>query len=326
CDETRPACSNCTHRRLGCTDLRLLQVPADYFVPASPSGRDLPGNGDSDEHVGTLPEPSGLKYSIRDLELIHQFSTETYKSTCGDQSDMEDWQSLIPRHAYAHEFLLHGILAVVALHITATTPNSKRALSYLNTALHYNSLSVGPFRQALDHLTPHNCDAVFACSAIVMVIGIGMPCISAEYRGEPRCMVENMVTAFELLQSASSISRISASWLQAGIFSRSNFWEMPTAELDREISEAIEELLLLNHSALTETIELMRSCFSKFVHTSHPAAILAWLGYVKEDFVNGVRSRASFQLLVLMYWGVLLNELGNHFSGLGVLAKLSWSY
>ncbi|KAF7585932.1 hypothetical protein BBP40_009852 [Aspergillus hancockii] len=264
----------------------------------------------------------GSSFSLRDLELMHKFSTETYRSMCGDQSDMDDWKIFIPQQSYSHPFLLHGILALAALHIAATS-DPARALSYLNTALRYNNMAFPPFRHALDFLTPLNCDAVFAHSAIITVIGIALPRLSAQHRGECFSMIENMITVFELLQGSTKISRISRPWLKAGMFSKYDFWQMGNGELDPEMALAIEKLSRLNNyitkadgeqlSANREAIQLLRSCFAKFTRLPHPVAILAWLVYVKKEFIEGLRMRQPFPLLILMYWGVLLNELGNRF-------------
>lgn len=279
-----------------------------------------------------------LRYSVRDLELMHKFATESYKSLCGDQSDAQAWQCLIPQHAYSHEYLLHGILALAALHVAATSPDREKALSYLDTAVQYSSLSFGPYREALNHLTPQTCEAVFASSAIVMVISIALPCLSAEYRDEKLIMFETMTAAWELFQGGRSISYISEPWLRGAIFSNYNFWEMQTAPLDPGTTAALDQLDELNYHAVEShtgtwdsnraTIELLRSCFSRFANSPHPAAILGWLAYVQKKFVDRLCSRQPFQLLIFMHWGVLLNELGRQFwwargSGKALVAELS---
>lgn len=329
CDETRPKCDKCTYRRLHCTYLKIPPAPSPRGeAVAGASNESTPSQDHTESHTDTeypsnRPEGAGLKYSIKDLELMHVFSTETYKSLCGDESDMHDWQTLIPQQAYTHEFLLQGMLALASLHITATTADSNRALSFLDTALQYNNLSFGPFRHALSNLTPQNCDAVYASSAIITVIGIAMPYLDSKYRGGQLNMLDTMTTAFNLLQGAQSISWASGPWLQASIFSKIGFWEMKTAELDDDTANAFERLLQLNaltrelseeeHNTTRETIEFLRSCFAKFAQRPHPATILGWLLYANKDFVERLRFRQPLQLLVFMHWGVLLNELGHHF-------------
>jgi hypothetical protein len=263
------------------------------------------------------------KYDARHLLLMHKFSTETYETLCGDQSDMRDWQLLIPRLACDHEFLLNGILALAALHLVATTRDSEQeqVLSYLDTALQCNELAFAPFREALTYLTPANCDAVFAQSAIVTVIGMVLPRLNAQHRGEPFSMIETMIPVFELLQGANKVSQISKPWRQASIFFKYNWEENTTLEPDMAI--AVKQLRMLNssiectdstqHRINLEAIEHLQNSLSKFTHTPHPAPILAWPAYVRKEFVDGLRSRQPFQLLILMHWAVLLKELGTRF-------------
>lgn len=279
-----------------------------------------------------------LKYTVRDLELMHKFSSDSYKSLCGDQSDAYVWQYLIPPQAYSHEYLLDGILAFAALHIAATSPDSRKALEYLNTAVEYSSDLYASFQQVLSQLTPETCEAVLACSAIVMVIGISLPCLSAEYRGEKLIMSETMTTAWVLFQGGRGISYISEPWLRGSIFSKYNFWEMQTGPLDARTSDALHRLEHLNNLTANfhhetwdsnrETIELLRSCFSRFAHSQHPAAILGWLAYIQKEFVEEVCSQKPLQLLIFMHWGVLLHELGHRFwwakgSGIALVSELS---
>ncbi|OOO15044.1 Zn(2)-C6 fungal-type DNA-binding domain [Aspergillus oryzae] len=328
CDEKRPICSNCTSRELTCTYLKIPIVSAPGRTAHAVTDRspDPPHQGQSQlKNQNKQPissvvsaEPS---FVLRDLELMHKFSTDTFRCLCGDQSDMDDWQVLIPQQASKHTFLLHGILALASLHIAATATETTHVLSYLDTALQYYNMSFVPFRQALGALTPVNCDAVFAQSAIITVIGIALPRLNGQHRGECFSMIENMVSVFELLQGSTKVSRISRPWLKASMFSKYDFWMIETGDLDSEELVAIEKLSRLttciadaeHGSANREAIDLLRSCFAKFARSSHPVAILAWLVYTKKEFIDGLRMRQPVPLLILMHWGVLSNELGSHF-------------
>ncbi|KAJ5287542.1 C6 transcription factor [Penicillium angulare] len=324
CDETRPQCTNCTYRLLHCSYLDNTQnYTTSGAVHSKSPSEELIDSQDEIQHDGDPQQTDTNHYTLEDLQLMHQFSTETYKSLCGDLSDKAGWQSLIPKLAYTNEFLMHGILALAALHMAATTTESNNPVSYLDVALRYNSLSFGPFRNALDNLTPQNCDAVYAYSAIITVIGVALPTLHGRFREERVSTVENMVTFFDLLQGATSISRISAPWLQASIFEKYSFWEMAVADIDIETGRALDQLDQLNQLDVDqdteeqkinhEAIELLRTCFAKFVYSPHPVTIMAWLGYVQKEFISRLRLRRPVELLIFMHWGVLLDEFGAHF-------------
>ncbi|GAT22723.1 C6 transcription factor [Aspergillus luchuensis] len=245
---------------------------------------------------------------LRELELMHKFSTETYLSLCNEPTDQHEWQYVIPRKALQHDFLMSGILAIASLHI-ASTLDPPEALSYIDTALEYHNHAFAPFRQALDNLTPANCDAVLAHS---------LPQLARE---ENQSMTENIIVVFELLHGVSKIFTISRPWLQGKLFtSRRGFWEDQLSILDSEIEAALDRLTALNndvlapdkadqHHIIKNAIALLRRCFCRYNHARDVASILAWVATVDKEFVHALRCRQPLALLVLIHWGVLLQEL-----------------
>ncbi|KAJ6190987.1 hypothetical protein N7519_001008 [Penicillium mononematosum] len=232
------------------------------------------------------------------------------------------WQVLIPKLAFEHEFLLHGIFSIATLHMAATTADPQQVLSYLDTALQCNELPFAPFREeALARLTLANCDAVFAQAAIVTIIGIALPRLNAQHGGESCSMIETMMTVFELLQGASKISQISKPWRQPSIFFKYDWRENTTLDPDvanaiaqlRMLNSAIENTDLVQHNSSQEAIDSLQGSFAKFNHAPHPAPSIAWLTFAKREFVDGLRARQPFKLLILMNWAVPLHELGARF-------------
>lgn len=262
--------------------------------------------------------PPSTVSGVRDLELMHKFSTDTYRSLCTAESECHAWQVIIPRHALQYDFLMNGILALAALHI-ASTIDPPASWAYIDTALQYHSLSFAPFRTAIDNLTPLNCEAVLAQSIVTTIIGIALPRLTAE-RDESPSMTENIVMVFELLQGVRKIIKIGRSWIKLNLFARqSDFWENSPA-LDSDTERALTRLATLNDEILVTTdavqhkinqdvIAHLRRCYARFFDTEDPANVIAWLAAVDKDFVENVRRRQPFPLLVLMHWGVLLGEL-----------------
>lgn len=281
--------------------------------------------------------PDDAFSSLRSLELMHKFSTETYKSLSNDPSDYSVWQMEIPRKALEHDFLLSGILAIAALH-TATSIEGPMALSYVDTALEYHNVASAPYRLALDNLTPLNCDAVFAHSIITTVIGISLPRLTAS-RDESSNMTENIIVVFELLQGVKKIIWISKPWLHARLFnSRHELWKDNLLEPEPDADSALAELAALNdkmaaidpeqHRINRDAILFLRRCYSRHVIVRDAASVLTWLAAVDKDFVDRLRRRQPFPLFVLMHWAVLLGELDGKMwwarnSGKALITELS---
>jgi len=274
---------------------------------------------------------------VRELELMHKFSTETYESLCTTNSGHYVWQIAIPRLALQYDFLMNGILALGALHI-ATTLEPPASLVYIDTALQFHNLTFAPYRFAVDHINPMNCEAVLAQSIITTVIGIALPRASAA-RGETSSITENIVVVFELLQGVKKIHRIGESWIKLELFARRrNYWDTEEVGLDSETQAALERLGNLNDETLAsidpdqhqinkDAIVYLRHFSIRVINSVDAANVLAWLAMVDKEFVDNVRRRQPLALLILMHWGVLLGELdGQHWwardSGRALVSEL----
>ncbi|CAG8284397.1 unnamed protein product [Penicillium salamii] len=338
CDEQGPPCSNCISRELACTYLRAQsrpetrrdQTPAPLatVLPSPPQPLGIPSPAAS--------TPSNVS-GVRELELMHKFSTETYQSLCTTNSGHYVWQIAIPRIALQYDFLMNGILALGALHIAAAL-EPPASLAYIDTALQYHSLTFAPYRFAVDHINPMNCEAVLAQSIITTVIGIAIPRVSSA-RGETTGITENIVVVFELLQGVKKIHRIGESWIKLELFARRrNNWDSSSMGLDNETQVALDRLGTLNDESLAsidpdqhqinkEAIIHLRHFSMRIANVVDAANVLAWLAMVDKEFVDNVRRRQPLALLILMHWGVLLGELdGQHWwardSGRALVSEL----
>ena len=225
-------------------------------------------------------------FGLRDLELMHKFSTETYQSLCSNPSEHHVWRTVIPRKAFECDFLLSGILAIAALH-TAATLEPPAALDYLDTALQHHNMALAPYRRALESLTPLNYDAVFAHALLTIAIGIALPQLTAK-KHESSSMTESIFVLFGLLQGVNEISRIGRPWLDTEFFEyKRGFWEdyplIPHLENDTEaalnrleaMNDDVSALVGANqHRINKDAISLLRCCFARFERRKDAASSL----------------------------------------------------
>ena len=249
---------------------------------------------------------------------MHKFSTDTFQSLCVSDSETQIWQITIPRLALKNDYLMNGILALASMHI-ATSAEPAETLLYNDAGLQYYNRSLTPFRNAIDNITPQNCNAVFAHSIVMIAITIASPRLTAT-KDDTTSITENIVTLFELLQGVRKIMQVSQSWIKLELFSKGEFWKKTPEELDPDTESALVHLAALNdevmvgiyseqHRINREVISHLRHCYAKFARSPDPAPVLAWLARVEKEFVDSLRCRQPFSLLILMYWGVLLTEL-----------------
>ncbi|CAI7643585.1 unnamed protein product [Penicillium discolor] len=337
CDEKGPPCSNCISRELSCTYLRAPSRP-DSRTSETPAPLAIIDPTPLRSRIPSLTASFSPTISgVRDLELMHKFSTETFMSLCSSNSEYYAWQIAIPRLALQYDFLMNGILALGALHIAATI-EPPESLVYIDTALQYHNLTFAPYRAAVDSINPMNCEAALAQSIVTTVIGIALPRVTAA-RGENSSITENIVVVFELLQGVRKIHHIGASWIKLELFTRrKNPWDPGSVSLDSDTGAALERLDTLNdktlvsidpiqHQVNKDAILYLRHFSTRVANSVDPANVLAWLAMIDKEFVDNVRRRQPLALLILMHWAVLLGELdGQHWwargSGRALISEL----
>ncbi|KAJ6126372.1 hypothetical protein N7523_001984 [Penicillium sp. IBT 18751x] len=321
CDEQGPPCTNCLRRHLNnCSYSRI--PPPSLLANAhrtSQGANELPS--DITETLNAIipdtPSSSLRVHTVDKLELMHQFATDTYQSLCVSDSETQIWRIHVPRLALEHRYLMNGILALASLHIATIDPT--KAPNYIETGLEYYSMSLEPFRLAIDNLTPENCDAAFAQSIVTTAISLALPQLTAT-RENTTSMTDNIIMVFELLQGVKNILTIGHSWINLELFSQGEFWKDSSTDLDDDTDAALNQLATLNEHTKAngdetlfringDVIDYLRHCFMKFSCSPDPAPVLAWLAAVDKGFVDSLRERQPFSLMVLAYWGLLLGDL-----------------
>lgn len=116
---------------------------------------------------GTLaPLSSGhstTELEMMDLELLHHFTTSTYRTISTEEDIREVWRLVVPRIALSHEFLMHAVLAMSALHLSALGSRDK---PYAVAAAEHHSRALGPLRAALPVLSTEHANALMATSSL----------------------------------------------------------------------------------------------------------------------------------------------------------------
>ncbi|CEL10966.1 hypothetical protein ASPCAL14073 [Aspergillus calidoustus] len=304
CDESGNPCANCSFRGLDCAYAEL-PIQSSRARPtltrsrtASPAPAPAPaphlnlGHESASSYLPQLsqphphPSPASPSSSYRlNLELMHTFSTETYKSLFTGPFGRDEWQVFIPRRALeeGNEFLLDGLLSIAALHTAARLGSSTSTGTmarkdedeyrarrqapiqlYIDVAMDYQSRALEPFQRAIETISQENCDVVFAHSIITIINGIAFPRVlklttrsgaaGSETRSDSdpttsTSMLETIFTLFELVQGTALINLLTLPWLKDKdpCLVYENFWaESRLAELDRDTEEALERLNELN--------------------------------------------------------------------------------
>ncbi|KAF2678332.1 hypothetical protein K458DRAFT_436002 [Lentithecium fluviatile CBS 122367] len=163
CDEQKPGCYNCERYATECIyplQKRRIRTP-DYLAPIAVSTPSLAESTTS--HQGTLSEISNedqeFVLHVSQLRLLHQFSTVTAKTLSAESRNEDVYSSYLVKVAFDYPFLLHGVLALAALHLSLLEPG--RRPEYLLQAERHHRISLNRFRVEISTVDEFNYEAVF---------------------------------------------------------------------------------------------------------------------------------------------------------------------
>jgi hypothetical protein len=105
--------------------------------------------------------------NIPDLELVHQFVTSTCLKIHKDPTIARIWSISVPALGFSHDFVMHGILALAALHLAYLKPEMRD--SYLPQAAFHHQEGLRKATPALAQLEEGNISAVYIFSGLTLL-------------------------------------------------------------------------------------------------------------------------------------------------------------
>ncbi|GAM40344.1 hypothetical protein TCE0_038r12625 [Talaromyces pinophilus] len=114
------------------------------------------------------------EFNLADLSMMHNWSTETSLTLSSTPEVQQVWARTVVQFALQHRFLLHGVLAISALHVAYTRPSStKEYRELVDYAAQHQTIAVSLFQRALASPTAGGQrDALFVLSVLISVIAI----------------------------------------------------------------------------------------------------------------------------------------------------------
>ena len=166
CDESGPPCSNCRARNTQC----VYEPPAPARRSESSRARSLFG-GDSSSGLDTASQRR------RELELMHRYTSSSYRSCSASQAEYHLMQVTLPRQALQHDFLMNMMLAFAAFDLAMSLGDgsSSESAEYAANGLRYYHLGLQGYNAALGTECEDNSLAMFEFSNIKMMLDFLVP-------------------------------------------------------------------------------------------------------------------------------------------------------
>lgn len=147
------------------------------------------------------------------MYLMHHYSvyTSSELSTTNLQPLL---QHDVFKQAAKHPFLMHGLLAISALHLADKEPAS--AAEYLPLSIHHQNLAISSFRSALVAISEENCHAVFAQASVISMSSMFLACVRSRVDPHYEPSVDEFIEPYILTRGIGDVVATARDWIIKG--------------------------------------------------------------------------------------------------------------
>lgn len=136
-----------------------------------------------------------------DLELMHHYCTVTCTTLTVREDARHVWRVVLPIEGYSNKYLMHGILALSALHRAHLYPAQRE--KYIKATAYHQAAGLKQFRELIaSPIDPSNWQPVFCFSSMIMVYVCASPVRIGERWPAP---ILNMAELFSVVKGMQSI-------------------------------------------------------------------------------------------------------------------------
>ncbi|OJJ45937.1 hypothetical protein ASPZODRAFT_119263 [Penicilliopsis zonata CBS 506.65] len=342
CDEKRPVCTRCRQRQETCvfnTPAPLIFVPQSRPPSGPPSGPPSMRSSSTPPHSslnGTLPSlnattPTTSSTSaptilhMDQLELEMQWLMHTHKLFARDEETRRIWEVLVLQEALRAPFLMHGVLALSALHL-ASQPGEKRRDKWLAMAISHKSTALALFTDQLAGLTAEttaegppevqvNPEAMMSFAGIVVAFSFASAITAPADEGPS---LSGLVDIFTLARGIGAIFVSKADQLRTGSFGPLYNIHTSSSAVPDHVRVAFDRLGQLNVccnqqepdlvSLYEKVITTLRDLASfAYLHPSSLTLVGGWAIRVPEGYFDELILHRPLALVVLAHYCVYLD-------------------
>lgn len=305
-EESSP-CSLPIHPLLASAQTHSISIPQDHTSTPNKQA----------DSAGDFPQISSL--NIRDMELLLHWCSSTYATMAHTKEVEVVFQFLLPREGLTYPFVLHGVLALSALHIARTESRSDGP-SYFSIALEHQNRALALFRPEVLSLNCENSNILFVFSGILFQLAFAKgPCSPFAETYDP---VRDLLQGFDLCRGLREVTALSWHWVKEGRLSDvlirvddKKIWP-----LSDKVREAFSNLKRFNENCGKEISTHDTDCYASAIdsltdlmeiYQGKPRRVelaLRWPFNLTNKYVDLLRERDSMALVILAHYCLILHH------------------
>ncbi|KAL4967084.1 Zn(II)2Cys6 transcription factor domain-containing protein [Aspergillus stella-maris] len=315
CDEARPACSACVRYNVPC----IPKVPKTSSSRPS-SSAPAPGTSAESSRIASPAQthsPRRSSLTIWEFELLHNWTIQVSESFEVSPGFHNAWRDRAVKEALNHEWFLHMILVLSALHM-ALTKHPSFTETHRAFILQGCSDATTRFRQEAENPSDRNCHAIQAFPFFLTIYALALGQLDREVKSEAAILDEIigimvLIKGHRLVKDTTNpfIALQDDHWVQEGDFRG----DQTDAQFDSDLTLALRQLQpwiegssdSLSVKAInTEAVRAFIRGLESHLHRNVRA--LAWPTEVESNYLDLLRQRNPTAIVILAYYAVVLGQ------------------
>jgi hypothetical protein len=249
----------------------------------------------------SAPLPS---FDLLDMTLMHQYVTDTCEHLFVGARQKQLWQLEIPVLAASHVVLVHGFLAVTAIHC-AWKETAKRDL-YRSRALHHHNLSLPIFQKMVASASSETAVVIVAYSVLLSIWVYAFPELAAEQHS-----LDDILRTIEVIRGSRRVARLYREVIKdspMSVFNKSPLQDPMLEDQDSSARQILQPLLdQIDHQSDESAVQQLRIFLDHYMRGFDYSRLAAiWMASVDDDYWARLCDHQADAILVFAYSTLLI--------------------
>ncbi|QDS77729.1 hypothetical protein FKW77_004430 [Venturia effusa] len=252
---------------------------------------------------------------------MHHYTKRTASSLMDDKEMKRHWEGVIPEEALKHPFLMEGLLAMSALHLTSMRP--KERITWTPLAFKHQHIALSHFRSIIPDINEENCHALLALSILISVTSMAFTSFGTNLGPDESIPVRDIIEPFMLIRGYGEIVGAAVQWLFIdplrsvlvghGVNVCEALPPIPVAERFSQLCQMVTNLCQDGkfREVLTEAIETLQYVYTELIFSAgtelnkNPGIAWKWPYMCSQEYSNLLRKSHGGALIIFAHFALL---------------------
>lgn len=265
-------------------------------------------------HANATTDPPEL--NMQQLELVLQWVQHTHRLLARNEETRQVWEVLVLQEALTAPFLMHGILALSALHLSHLRQDTQH-VTWFNIAIDHKSAALSMFSEQLDDISQSNAKAMMSFAALAVAFSFATTLNSPT--PEDRPSLSALTGVFSMSRGVQAVVSGSIDFLQHSTFAPLFNVTIPDVSIPEDTLKALDLLGQLVRRETQHMSERVSDAYQRpIAHLRDLAAFTyaeptsmtlgaGWAIRASADYLEDIHARQPLSLIVLAHYCAFLH-------------------